>query len=64
MRNPNAQEEAEVGPSGRTHADWQRLQQDGDVLERETACRQALNRINLGLHTSADVALLRRELNL
>lgn len=45
-------------------ADQERRWQEEDAWQRETACRQALDRINLGLHTSADVALLRRELNL
>lgn len=56
--------DGEVGRIGRTRFDWERLQQATDLFQRETACRQALDRINLGLHTSADVALLRRELNL
>lgn len=66
-QNPYSQEEAEVGPDTTSFARqrlWRAQEQATDWFQRETACRQALDRINLGLHTSEDVALLRRELNL
>lgn len=64
--------DGQVGPSGRKRGFWQTLYEDDrdrywyelDMREKERDLRAALDRINLGLHTSADVALLRRELNL
>ena len=70
-KEPNLRTPEDNGAGNEAHLKWsrdydtyQRIEQANDIFRRECACRAALDRINLGLHTSEDVALLRRELNL